>query len=323
MTVVDRYIPRAPAAPDRLRVAACLGGPDHADVTGGSAGHLPAIAVDSVGVDSWARCVPVDESVEPGKAQVRVVESAAPTPGGRGYAHTVLDALRYAMALAGGSLTGRRVVVTAGGTREPLDPVRSITNRSSGRMGHAIAEAARDGGAFVTLLTSAADLPVPAGVHTMSFSDVESLRTAVLTATRTADTLVMAAAVSDFRPRVLSEGKIKKSAEGMTLDLAIVPNFIPDVPEHVFLVGFAAETDTSLTKAAGKRVSRGFDLLCLNDVSRSDTGFEVDTNMLTILDADGVRLTTPLLSKYEIGRIVVDQMAHLPNHRSPSATTRS
>ena len=227
------------------------------------------------------------------------------------YPTAVMDALGYALGQAQGPLRGKRVVVTAGGTREPIDPVRFITNRSSGLMGHALALAARDWGASVTLITSANRLPSPCGVERVPFRDVASLRDAVLTSTEGADALVMAAAVSDYRPRFVSPDKIKKSGEGMTLELDSVPNFIPEVPREVLRVGFAAETDPDPAKAAKKLVNRGFDLLCLNDVSRPDAGFEVDTNALCILDRTGVRVQTPVLPKTEIAQIVMEHATEL------------
>jgi phosphopantothenoylcysteine decarboxylase/phosphopantothenate--cysteine ligase len=154
-----------------------------------------------------------------------------------------------------------------------------ITNRSSGLMGHALALAARDRGASVTLISSAHQMPSPCGVDRVGFHDVESLRNAVLMASAGAD-LVMAAAVSDYRPKTVSTQKIKKSDESLTLELGTVPNFIPEVPPGVLRVGFAAETDPDLAKAAVKLASRSFDMLCLNDVPRLDAGCEVDTNAL-------------------------------------------
>lgn len=227
------------------------------------------------------------------------------------YATFAFDALRFAISRGRGPLSNRRVVVTAGGTREPLDPVRFITNRSSGLMGHALALAAREQGADVTLISSADRLSSPCGVDRIRFQDVASLREAVLMAAKGADVLVMAAAVSDYRPRSVSDHKIKKTGEGLTLELATVPNFIPEVPLGVLRVGFAAETDPDLAKATAKLASRGFHMLCLNDVSRPDAGFEVATNALTILDPTGIRVQTPLLPKTKIAHIVMDHVAEL------------
>jgi phosphopantothenoylcysteine decarboxylase/phosphopantothenate--cysteine ligase len=128
----------------------------------------------------------------------------------------------------------------------------------------------------------------------------------------------MAAAVSDYRPASVSAGKIKKSPDGLSLELRAIPNFIPEVPPGVLRVGFAAETDPDLGKAAGKLADRGFDMLCVNDASCADAGFEVDTNALGILDRTGVRAETPLLPKSEIAGIVMEHMAELLAQRAAS-----
>jgi hypothetical protein len=283
------------------------------------AAGIPAVAIESLGGRRRARLVsPV--SIE-GGAPFAILTAADGAPD-TDYSTAAFDALRFVVSQARGPLRGRRIVVTAGGTREPLDPVRFITNRSSGLMGHAIALAARNRGATVTLISSARGIPTPCGVDRVDFHDVRSLRSAVLAAAETADALVMAAAVSDYRPRNVSAPKIKKSAAGLTLELSTVPNFIPEVPPRVLRVGFAAETDPDPVKAARKLSSRGFDLLCLNDVSRRDAGFEVDTNALCILDRAGVRTQTPLLRKTEIAEIVMEHTAELLSARAEKRPLR-
>ncbi len=227
------------------------------------------------------------------------------------YAELALGAVRLVIARATGQLRGRHVVVTAGGTREPVDPVRFITNRSSGLMGHAIAAAACDNGATVTLISSSHGLAAPCGAVRLAYDDVASLRRTVLAAAQGADMLVMAAAVSDFRPSTVSRQKIKKAPGGLTLKLEPIASFIPEVPSGVLRVGFAAETDPDLAMAAEKRSARGFDMLCLNDVSRPDTGFEVSTNELWILDRSGLRAATGLVTKQEAARIVIEHAASL------------
>jgi DNA / pantothenate metabolism flavoprotein len=289
-------------------VAACFDPvSDGARVTRLAAG-LPAVAIEPLGIGRRAR--PASPALTDTGVPFTVLAAAGGAPGAE-YAELAFDALRFVISRARGSLRGRRIVVTAGGTREPLDPVRFITNRSSGLMGHAVALAARDCGASVTLISSARGMPAPCGVELVGFGDVASLRSAVLASTEEADALVMAAAVSDYRPEAVSAQKIKKSGEGLTLQLRAVANFIPEVPPGVLRVGFAAETDTDLAKAALKLSSRGFDMLCLNDVSRPGAGFEVDTNALWILDRAGVRAETPLLPKSEIAQIVMEHTAAL------------
>lgn len=233
------------------------------------------------------------------------------------YPGAILDAALYVLSRGAGPLAGQRVVVTAGGTREPLDPVRFITNRASGRMGHAIADAARDLGADVTLISSAPHLPAAVGVQRAGYDTVESLRRAVLHAARAADCVVMAAAVSDYRPAAPARDKLKKTADGLDLHLDTVPNFVGEIPAGVLRVGFAAETCADLDYTARKRVSRGFDLICLNDVSRSDAGFEVGTNQITVLGEDGVLLATDLLTKAEVARLLMELVAPVLAGRTP------
>lgn len=289
-------------------VAPCFDpGPDGARVARLAAG-VPAVAIEPLGTGRRARLG--RPALTDAGAPFAVLAAGGGAPGAD-YAALAFDALRFVISLARGSLRGRHIVVTAGGTREPLDPVRFITNRSSGLMGHAVALAARDCGARVTLISSARGLPALCGVDMVGFHDVASLRSAVLAAAEGADALVMAAAVSDYRPEAVSAQKIKKSGTGLTLELCAIPNFIPELPPGVLRVGFAAETDPDLAKAAVKLSSRGFDMLCLNDVSRPGAGFEADTNALWILDRAGVRAETPLLPKTEIARIVMEHTAAL------------
>ena len=179
-----------------------------------------------------------------------------------------------------GDLAGRKVVVSAGGTQEAIDPVRIITNRSSGKMGYAIAEAARDRGAQVTLVTAPTALDDPTGVETRYASSVAEMREAVLGACVEADVVVMAAAVSDYRPAEVAPQKIKKEADsdGMTLHLLKNEDFFAEVPNGVLRVGFAAETESLVSNAQAKLQEKGLDLIAANDVTEEGSGFEVETN---------------------------------------------
>ena len=211
-----------------------------------------------------------------------------------------------------GDFKGRTVVVSAGGTKEPIDPVRIITNRSSGKMGYALAEAARNRGAEVVLV-SAASLLAPYGVKAISVETVMQMREAVLGACREADVLIMAAAVSDFRPAHPHDQKLKKDpkADSLTLELEKNPDFFNEVPLDVLRVGFAAETEDLLANAREKLRSKGLAFIVANDVSRPDSGFEVDTNKVTILDEQGGEDDLPLLSKDEVADRILDKVAHL------------
>ncbi len=204
-------------------------------------------------------------------------------------------------------LSGARVVVATGGTREPIDPVRVITNRSSGKMGFALASAARLRGADVVLLSSAGDggldLPV------VEFETVESLRRLVLAECAGAQVLLMPVAVSDFRAVSPVEHKIKKSGDRLVLELEPVPDFSHEIPSHVFKVGFAAETESLIESASSKLQRKDLQMICANDVSEPGSGFGVDTNRVTILHDTGERVDLPLLPKTQVGEIVVDEVA--------------
>lgn len=227
----------------------------------------------------------------------------------------IIGAVRVALGRRG-DLAGRRVVVTAGGTREAIDPVRFISNHSSGKMGYAVAVAARDRGAAVTLITTAA-LPDPFGVEVIHLDSTEQMLAAVLEATRQADLLVMAAAVADFRPKSVAEQKIKKKggSEGVTLELGRNPDILAEVAAQKIAgygpqltVGFAAETEDLLRNARGKLERKKLDLIVANDVSASDAGFAVDTNRVTLLFKDGRSEALPLLSKIEVAETILDHL---------------
>ncbi|MGH9180009.1 MAG: phosphopantothenoylcysteine decarboxylase, partial [Acidimicrobiales bacterium] len=214
------------------------------------------------------------------------------------------------------SLDGLRVLVTAGGTREPLDAVRFLGNRSSGKQGHALAEAAAARGAAVTLVTTTA-LPVPAGVAVVRVETAAEMERAVLEAAGTADVVVMAAAVADFRPKAPAGHKLKK-ADGVP-DVVLEPT--TDIlaalgrakrPGQV-LVGFAAETsDAELVAAATEKLrAKHLDLVVANDVSAPDAGFDADTNRVVLVTADGSEQTVPLSDKRAVARAVLDAVAHL------------
>jgi len=228
---------------------------------------------------------------------------------------TILGAAKQLLA-RDGDLAGRHIVVSAGGTREPIDPVRVITNRSSGKMGYALAEAARDRGANVTLV-STVDLPVPYGARLAKVQTVSDMRDAVLEACTSADALIMAAAVSDFRPAETSGQKIKKGGGGLVLPLVKNEDFLLEVSDSVVKVGFAAETEDLMENAARKLVEKRLDLNIANDVSSAEAGFEVDTNRVTILDRDGGREDVPLMSKYDVAQRILDRLVPIVDHRRP------
>ncbi len=227
-------------------------------------------------------------------------------------------------------LLGCRVLVTAGGTREPIDPVRFIGNRSSGKQGHALAAEAHRRGARVVLVTTV-DRPTPAGVEVLRVETAAQMHAAVLDQASTADVVVMAAAVADFRPVEVASSKIKKASGVPSVALEPTEDILAALgaakrPGQV-LVGFAAETDDVADNAADKLARKGADLIVANDVSAPSVGFEHDTNAVSILAASGARVDVPLADKRVVARAVVDAVvaarAASSEQPLPHPTTRS
>jgi len=221
----------------------------------------------------------------------------------------------------GGDLAGKHIVVTAGGTQEPIDPVRYISNRSSGKMGYALAEAARDRGAKVTLVTAPTSLPEPVGVDVVKVNTAQEMRQAVENVTPRADALVMAAAVADYRPIKAAKDKIKKGEAGLTLELECTPDILGSVKGNLIKVGFAAESSSLVENAKQKLKQKGLDLIVANDITASDSGFGTDTNRVTIIDREGKIDSLPLLAKREVAERVLDRVAELlpkPKSRRPN-----
>jgi phosphopantothenoylcysteine decarboxylase/phosphopantothenate--cysteine ligase len=216
-------------------------------------------------------------------------------------------------------LAGQKVVVTAGGTREAIDPVRFISNHSSGKMGYAIAEVARNRGAQVTLI-STVSLPAPVGVAVIPVTSALEMQAAVLETCHQAEVLIMAAAVADFRPKSVAEQKIKKKddTEGLTIELTRNPDILAEVAQQKaagygprVTVGFAAETENLLRNAQSKLERKKLDLIVANDVTAPDAGFATDTNRVTLLSPDGRATELPLMSKVEVAEAIFDAVGPL------------
>ena len=205
-----------------------------------------------------------------------------------------------------GALAGKRVVVSAGGTREPLDPVRIITNRSTGKMGHALAEAARDMGASVTLVSASETLKPPPAVSTVRVQTALEMQQAVEAACRGADALIMAAAVSDYRAAASSPHKLKKTGQPVSVTMVQNPDILAGIEGPSVRVGFAAESQDLLENARGKLLAKRLDMIVANDITEADSGFGVDTNQAVILTADGEVQRLPLTSKQELAHRVLE-----------------
>ncbi len=223
----------------------------------------------------------------------------------------ILSALRQLLGRVDGDLRGRNVVVSAGPTYEPLDPVRFVGNRSSGKMGFAIAEAARDRGAEVTLVLGPVALQPPHGIRVVRVETAMDMLCALEEVTANSDALVMAAAPADFRPEHPADQKLKKQPgqDTMTVSLAKNPDILASLPAGGVRVGFAAETHDLAKNAAAKLAAKRLDFIVANDVTAAGSGFGTDTNQVTIFYPDGRAEELPLLTKYEVGHAIWDRVA--------------
>jgi phosphopantothenoylcysteine decarboxylase/phosphopantothenate--cysteine ligase len=231
----------------------------------------------------------------------------------------VIGATRAALGRHG-TLAGRRVVVTAGGTHESIDPVRFVGNRSTGKMGYALAEAARDAGASVTLVSGPVSLGRPWGVAVVPVQTARQMADATLGACDGADLLVMAAAVADYRPEVEADRKMKRTGDTLSITLAPNPDILAAVSarfgDGLVKVGFAAETGEVTAEATRKVHAKGAHLICANDVSEAGSGFGTDTNRVTLFGRDGSVVALPMLPKSEVASRIVARAAELLIARS-------
>ena len=251
----------------------------------------------------------------------RGVRLAGPAPGrlasgltGTGRLVEPAELLGHIAAALGqdGDLAGRRVVVSAGGTQEAIDPVRVITNHSSGRMGFAVAEAARDRGAAVTLVTAPVALPDPPLTQVVKVRSAQDMCAAVLAATAGADALIMAAAVADYRPSVTAGQKIKKTAaDEMAIHLDKTIDILATATGDFVRVGFSAESENLEANAADKVRRKDLDLIVANDITEEGSGFGVDTNRVALIDRELRVERLPLLSKYAVGHRILDRVVEL------------
>ncbi len=226
--------------------------------------------------------------------------------------------------LAPHDLAGERILITAGPTQEPIDPVRFVSNRSTGKMGFAIARAAWRRGAAVRLVAGPSAIATPHGVERIDTVAAADLLSATSRNFPWCSSLIMAAAVADFRPKNPAPHKLKKNSAGMVLDLAPITDELPRLAAKKagrILIGFAAETQDLEVNALDKLRRKKLDLIVGNDVSRADAGFAVDTNIVTMLSADGRVETTPKLLKDEVADVILDRLVAIRTARSKSRPT--
>ena len=217
-------------------------------------------------------------------------------------------------------LAAEKIIVTAGPSREPLDPVRFISNRSSGKMGYALARAAARRGAQVVLVSGPTALAPPEGVRTVPVVTAEEMRAAVLAEFDSATAVFMAAAVADYRPRSTSNSKMKRAGDAIRLDFIPNPDIVAELGDrkrHQIVVGFAAETESLVENARAKLQRKNLDLLVANDITAEGSGFDVDTNAVTLLDRDGTATPLPVMSKDTVADRIYDWFLQYKSRSQP------
>ena len=235
----------------------------------------------------------------------------------------IVEAIENLLAPSG-DLAGEVMLVTAGPTREPLDPVRYISNRSSGKMGYAVAEAAARRGARVILVSGPTPLPAPRDADLIRVETAQEMHDAVLSEVDAATVVIKAAAVADYRPKQVASRKIKKDETVPEVTLESTPDILAEVGKRKgrrILVGFAAETDDLVANARKKLQRKNLDLMVANDVRQPGAGFDSDTNVVKILDAQGGVEELPLLSKRVVADRILDRVVQLLKQRNQRAET--
>jgi phosphopantothenoylcysteine decarboxylase/phosphopantothenate--cysteine ligase len=292
------------------------------------ASTAPVVVAPAMNVNMWNHPA-TQENVEILRARgVKIVDpdegylACGMTGAGRLAGQAAIVAAVHEALHAVRDLSGENVLVTAGPTRENVDPVRYLTNRSSGKMGYAVAEAAARRGAHVILVSGPTSLEAPAGVERIDVRTAEEMHRAVLDKVASCSIAIFAAAVSDYRPAEPNGQKIKRNTESFTLSLEPTPDILASVARNRgdrFLVGFAAETDHVAENARKKLAAKNADLIVANDVTAEGAGFDHDTNIVTLFARDGRDLALPRMSKSEVAQRILDEVVRL---RSSSRTAQ-
>jgi len=292
------------------------------------ASTAPVVVAPAMNVNMWNHAA-TQENLEMLRARgVRIVDpdegylACGMTGAGRLAGQQAIVAAVHEALHAVRDLAGEKILVTAGPTRESLDPVRYLTNRSSGKMGYAVAEAAAKRGAHVILVSGPTSLETPAGVERIDVQTAEEMHGAVREKITDCSIAFFAAAVSDYRPAEPNGQKIKRNKELMTLSLEPTPDILASVTRTKgdrFIVGFAAETEHVAENARKKLAAKNADLIVANDVTAEGAGFDHDTNIVTLFARDGRDLPLPRMSKYEVAQRILDEVVRL---RSKSPTSQ-
>jgi phosphopantothenoylcysteine decarboxylase / phosphopantothenate---cysteine ligase len=284
------------------------------------ASTAPVIVAPAMNVNMWNHAA-TQENVEMLRARgVKIVDpdegylACGMTGAGRLAGQAAIVAAVHEALHAVRDLAGEKVLVTAGPTRENLDPVRYLTNRSSGKMGYAVAEAASRRGAHVILVSGPTSLEAPAGVERIDVQSADEMHRAVLEKVADCSIAIFAAAVADYRPTESNGQKIKRNKESTTLSLEPTPDILASVARNKgerFIVGFAAETDHVAENARQKLAAKNADLIVANDVTAEGAGFDYDTNIVTLFSRDGRDLALPRMSKSEVAQRILDEVVRL------------
>ena len=284
------------------------------------ASTAPVIVAPAMNVNMWNHAA-TQENVEMLRARgVKIVDpdegylACGMTGAGRLAGQAAIVAAVHEALHAVRDLAGEKVLVTAGPTRENLDPVRYLTNRSSGKMGYAVAAAAAQRGAHVILVSGPTSLEAPAGVERIDVQSADEMHRAVLEKVADCSIAIFAAAVADYRPTESNGQKIKRNKESTTISLEPTPDILASVARNKgerFIVGFAAETDHVAENARQKLAAKNADLIVANDVTAEGAGFDHDTNIVTLFSRDGRDLALPRMSKSEVAQRILDEVVRL------------
>jgi phosphopantothenoylcysteine decarboxylase / phosphopantothenate---cysteine ligase len=286
--------------------------------------HAPVVIAPAMHTAMWENPATKENTARLIKRGYHIIEPAIGRLASGGYGpgrlpdnEVILANIKMVLAKKG-DLAGKRIVVTAGGTQEPIDPVRIISNRSSGKMGYAIAEAARDRGAEVILITTPTALAKPVGVKISAVETAADMKTAVEKEVKASHILFMAAAVADYQVAEIAANKIKKESGKLTLNLVNTPDILAEVKGDFIKVGFAAESQDLIANARKKLEKKKLDLIVANDITAANCGFGSDTNQVVLIGKDLMPESLPLLSKREVADRILDRVSRLLNVQTKS-----
>jgi phosphopantothenoylcysteine decarboxylase/phosphopantothenate--cysteine ligase len=284
--------------------------------------HAPVVIAPAMHTAMWENAVTRENTAKLVKRGFHIIDPAVGRLASGGYGpgrlpdtEVIIGHINMVLG-QNGDLAGKRIVVTAGGTQEPIDPVRIISNRSSGKMGYAIAEAARDRGAEVTLITTPTAISKPVGVKIIAAETAVQMKTEVEKSVVDSDVLIMAAAVADYQVAEVSTAKIKKESGDLTLKLVHTPDILAEVKGNFLKIGFAAESQDLIANARKKVEKKKLDLIVANDITEEHSGFGADTNKVVLIGKDGMPESLPVMSKRAVAERILDRIVRLFNSQS-------